>query len=125
MERVYWGDPTLIPTRTGLVTIRREDLENLAGYLQRRPGNFFVAGDATILYGLLRKPSPQPLLYFAPNHSHTTADIPRLDNTILRSLETHDVQTVVKEQFTFMSTQPVYSVFPQTWSWLTTTGREV
>jgi len=119
MERVYWGDPTLIPTRTGLVTIRQEDFENLARYLQSRPGNFFVAGDATILYGLLRKPSPQPLLYFAPNHSHTAADIPRLDDAILRSLETHNIQTVVKEQFTFMSTQPVYSAFPQTWSWLT------
>jgi hypothetical protein len=119
MEGFYWGDPTLIPTQTGLVTIRREDFENLARYLQSRPGNFFVAGDATILYGLLRKPSPQPLLYFAPNHSHTAADIPRLDNAILRSLETHNIQTVVKEQFTFMSTQPVYSVFPQTWSWLT------
>jgi len=120
MERVFWGDPTLIPTRTGLVTILQEDFENVARYLQSRPGSFFVAGDATILYGLLRKPSPQPLLYFAPNHSHTSADIPRLDNAILRSLETHNVQTVVKEQFTFMSTQPVYSVFPQTWSWLTT-----
>jgi hypothetical protein len=119
MERVYWGDPTLIPTKAGLVTIRQEDFENLARYLQSRPGNFFVAGDATILYGLLRKPSPQPLLYFAPNHSHTAADIPRLDNAILRSLEAHNIQTVVKEEFTFMSTQPVYSAFPQTWSWLT------
>ncbi|HEY6389691.1 MAG TPA: hypothetical protein VIX89_00345 [Bryobacteraceae bacterium] len=120
LERVYWGDPTLIPTSNGLVTIRREDFENVARYLQSRPGNFFVAGDATILYGLLRKPSPSPLLFFAPNHSQTASDIPRLDNAILHSLETHNIQTVVKEQFTFMSTQPVYSVFPQTWSFLTT-----
>jgi hypothetical protein len=119
MERLHWGDPTLIPTKTGLVTIRQEDFENVARYLQSRPGNFLVAGDATILYGLLRKPSPQPLLYFAPNHSHAAADIPRLDNAILRSLETHNIQTVVREQFTFMSTQPVFSVFPQTWSFLT------
>jgi hypothetical protein len=120
LERVYWGDPTPIPTQAGLVTIRKEDFENLVRYLRDRPGNFFVAGDATILYGLLRKPSPPPLLFFAPNHSQTMSDIPRLDDAILRSLETHNIQTVVKEQFTFMSTQPVYSVFPKTWSFLTT-----
>jgi len=120
LERVYWGDPTLIPTPTGLVTIRKEDFENLFRYLQGRPGNFFVAGDATILYGLLRKPSPPPLLFFAPNHSQTASDIPRLDDKIMRSIEAHNIQTVVKEQFTFMGTQPVYSVFPQTWSFLTT-----
>jgi hypothetical protein len=119
LERVYWGEPTLIPTRGGQVTVRREDVEQLVRYLQTRSGNIFVAGDFAMLYALLGKPSPQPLLYFAPGLSFTAFDIPRLDVAILRSLRRNDIQTVITEQFTFMSTQPAYSVFPQTWSWLT------
>jgi hypothetical protein len=33
LERVYWGEPTLIRTQTGLVTIRQEDFESVVRYL--------------------------------------------------------------------------------------------
>ena len=119
MEGVYWGEPTVIPANQGILTIHREDFVNTVRYLQRTPGNFFVAGDSNILYGLLGRKSPQPLLYFTPDHSYAAADIPRLDAAILGQLQANGIETVVKEQFTFMNTQPAYAVFPRTWSWLT------
>lgn len=117
MKLVYWGEPTEIPATNDPVIIRKEDFEALVRYLESRSGNFFVAGDATMLYGLLRRPSPQPLLYYQPERSFSARDIPALDQKILRALQAHNVQTVVREKFV-LGTQPAFGVFPQTWSWL-------
>src|SRR2546430_5294264 len=65
----------------------------------------FRSGDTTILYGILHRQSPQPLLYYQPGHSFTDRDISRLDQVILQSLQTRNVQTIVREQFTFMGTR--------------------
>ncbi|HKW98884.1 MAG TPA: hypothetical protein VJN43_14190 [Bryobacteraceae bacterium] len=118
MKLVYWAEPTDIPEKNDPVIIRKEDFEELVRYLESRSGNFFVAGDATMLYGLLQRPSPQPLLYCQPERSFTAGDIPALDQKILRALEAHNIQTVVREQFAFFGTQPAFAAFPETWSWL-------
>jgi len=118
LERVYWGEPTQIPTRNGPVVIQEGDFEGLVRYLESRPANFFVAGDATLLYGILHRESPQPLLYFQPGHSFTAEDIPRLDQAILHALQARNIRNVVREEFAFLGTEPAYAIFPHTWAWL-------
>src|SRR5262249_42049321 len=66
LERLYWGEPTLIDDVT---ILRKADFERLVSYLSVNGNTFFVMGDSTILYGLLGTPSPQPLLYFVQGHS--------------------------------------------------------
>ena len=41
-----------------------EDLPRLVEFLRRNPGNFFLIGDASILYGFTGRPSVNPVLWF-------------------------------------------------------------
>lgn len=114
MRRVRWANPTYI----GEFTISRQQWEDLYRYLMARPGNFFVFPDATILYGITGRPSPQPFLYFVRGHSFADAQLPQADAAILASLQRHNIQTFVWEERTFMHTAGTLDLFPQTRAWL-------
>ena len=115
MERVRWGDPTPIGATTPL---RKADFENLTSYLITKSKPFFIMGDSSMLYGLLRTRSPQPLLYFLPSHSFLKEEVPRLDEIILAALERNRVTIVVREKATFLSAvHDAYPQFPRTWDW--------
>src|SRR5262249_36719994 len=115
MERVRWGDPTPINATT---TLRKADFENVTSYLTTKSKPFFVMGDASMLYGLLRSRSPQPLLYFLPSHSFLKEDIPRLDEIILTALKRNGVTIVVREKVTHLGeVHDAYPQFHRTWDW--------
>jgi len=136
-RRLLWGEPTRITPRfcnglgemcqvsadnaereRPLQTLRKRDFEGIALELQRRHQNFFVFPDATILYGLLGRPSPQPVLYFHPGQSYAIADQSELDQRILRSLQKNQVELVVLERASFMGTHKLFAAFPELKGWL-------
>jgi hypothetical protein len=136
-ERVRWGEPTRITPQfcsslgdmckissasTALdhsyEILQREDFERVASRLRERSGNFFVFPDATMLYGLTGRPSPQPLLYFHPGQSYSVADQAELDRGIVAALERHRVSSVVLERASFMGTHKLLSEFPRLDAWI-------
>jgi hypothetical protein len=118
MEGVWWGEPTRTDQGSGSLW-QETDFEKLVSWLSNKRCHFFVMGDSTILYGLLRVPSPQPLLYFLPNHAFRAEEIPELDGAILASLERNGVTVVVREKKNWQGTNEVYDMFPRTWAWFT------
>jgi hypothetical protein len=137
MERVVWGEPTRItPHFCGnlgdtcklsdevaraerpLQILQREDFERVAKELRSRDENFFVFPDATLLYGLSGRVSPQPLLYFHPGQSFLPADRAELDRRILESLKRHHVTVIVLERVSFMGTQRELAAFPKLHAWV-------
>jgi hypothetical protein len=136
-RRVLWGEPTRITPQfcsslgdmckiSGASTaldhsydvLRREDFEDVASLLRQRNRNFFVFPDATMLYGLTGRPSPQPLLYFHPGQSYSLGDQADLDRAIVDALEQHQVSTVVLERASFMGTHKLLTQFPRLDAWI-------
>jgi hypothetical protein len=136
-ERVRWGEPTRITPQfcsslgdmckissasTALdhsyEILQREDFEQVAMRLRERSGNFFVFPDATMLYGLTGRPSPQPLLYFHPGQSYAVADQSALDRTIVAALERNRVRSIVLERASFMGTHKLLAEFPELDAWI-------
>jgi hypothetical protein len=136
-ERVRWGEPTRITPQfcsslgdmckissasTALdhsyELLQREDFEQVARRLRERGGNFFVFPDATMLYGLTGRASPQPLLYFHPGQSYSLADQAMLDRTIVAALERNHVRSIVLERASFMGTHKLLAEFPQLDAWI-------
>lgn len=136
-SRLVWGEPTRItPQVCPLIwdacslsgphggadhdfeILRRRDFERIATELQRRDRNFFVFPDATILYGLTGRPSPQPVLYFHPGQSFAVDDEHELDLRIVDSLRKNHVTLVVLERASFMGTQRLLSRFPTLDAWI-------
>jgi len=137
-ERVRWGEPTRITPQFcsslgdmckissastaidhSYELLQREDFEQVASRLRQRDGNFFVFPDATMLYGLTGRPSPQPLLYFHPGQSYSLADQAELDRSIVEALERHRVSSIVLERASFMGTHKLLSEFPRLDAWIT------
>ncbi len=136
-SRVRWGEPTRITPQFcaglgdmckisaadsardhELEHLSREDFESLVRTLTRRGENFFVFPDATILYGLTGRPSPQPLLYFHPGQSFSLADRDELDRAIVAGLERERVSVLVLERASFMGTHKLLSLFPRLNAWV-------
>jgi hypothetical protein len=81
-------------------------------------------GDSTMLYGLLGSVSPQPLLYFSPNHAFLDQQIPHLDGMIIASLQRNNVTVIIREKVTYeIGTYNAYPRFPRTWAWMTSCFR--
>ena len=114
-SRVVWGEPTHLTKAT---VLKREDLESLYAWLAERDVNFFIFSDSTILYGLLGRLSPQPLLYFQLGHSFDERDAPRLDVTIRESLERNEVRVVILEGDSFLESHLLLRHFPRVGAWI-------
>jgi hypothetical protein len=136
-SQVLWGEPTRITPQfcsslgdmckisrvdTALDhsydVLQRDDFEHLASLLRQRGRNFFVFPDATMLYGLTGRPSPQPLLYFHPGQSYSLADQAELDRQIVDALDRNRVSSVVLERASFMGTHKLLSEFPRLDAWI-------
>jgi hypothetical protein len=134
---VTWGEPTRTTPRfcenlgemcklsaanadveRPLEVLHKDDFERLAKTLKKLDQNFFVFPDATMLYGLTGRPSPQPLLYFHPGQSFLVDDEAALDGAIVDSLTRHHVSLVVLERAAFMGTQKLLPSFPRLQSWI-------
>ena len=119
LDTVRWGEPTYADQ--GEKILRKQDFEQLLKHLKQRDCAFFVMGDSTLLYGLLGKRSPQPLLYFQRNHSFLPNEIPQLDERVTAALVSNNVQIVVREKVNFLKEDGnTYQKFPRLWTWFTT-----
>jgi hypothetical protein len=99
LEGLRWGEPTIakrIDTNAEQ-WIEASHLEQVVQFLRRQNSNFYVWGDTTLLYGLLRRASPPPLLYFGANHSYLRKDTKKLDLQFQSSLENAKIGFIVKE----------------------------
>jgi hypothetical protein len=111
---ILWGEPTEV----GDQVVQRSDVEGLWRFLNDRARPFFVAGDATMFYGLTGQPSPQPLLYFQGHHSYRPEDISWLDPLITGSLRRRHVDLFIKETAIFVGAKQFYEQFPELSSWM-------
>jgi len=107
LRGLKWGHPT----RVGQGTVSQEELLALLAYLQAQEGAFVVLPSFSILYGLVGRPAPQPLLWFHKGLTYPSSYDRRLDRWIVASLQAHEVQTVVLEGFD-QETQRVLGQFP-------------
>ena len=85
--------------------LRKADFTGLNHWLDQNPGNFFVFGDATMLYGLHRRVSPQPWLYFTEGHSFLGKDLARVDEVVTASLRRNQIATVILEKVSWEGSQ--------------------
>jgi len=100
-----WRDPAFGGYSAG-------DLGALVAFLRDNPGNFLVVGDASILYGLVGRPSVNPVLWFHPRLTipgRTTPGFQDYERRLLENLRRYQVRYVVVEMDgTFMGTRPAY-----------------
>jgi hypothetical protein len=118
LERVVWGEPTLVG-KTDASDVSADELEALVRTLEATGGaRFFVAGESTLLYGLLGSPSPGPLLFFVKGQTYLPDDVPEMRLRLHESLEQLQVRYVVREKSTFMGTKQNLEDFGVTEDWL-------
>jgi 4-amino-4-deoxy-L-arabinose transferase-like glycosyltransferase len=111
------GSPDLV-SLTDHVQLRTQDFEAVVHYLRGQQGDFFVFGDSTLLYGMLHRPSPQPLLYFQQKHSYFPGDIPAVDRAVVDALQKNHVSIVVNETSRWQPHPDPIQSFPLLWSWM-------
>jgi len=114
MSRLRWGDPTIV----GPSKITRVDFEKLNSWLDEVDSNFAVFADATILYGLHRRISPHPWLYFIRDHSFLMSDIAQVDVILLNSLIKNDVKVLVLEKVSGAEDVKVLELMPRLQEWI-------
>lgn len=101
LEPLLWAEPT----RLGKAAVTKADVETLLTDVAERPGELFVFPDWTVLYGLLGRSSPQPLLWFHSGLTYPAEGDPGLERRIVRSLELAEVETVVVERVSWLGTR--------------------
>jgi len=90
-SRLVWGEPQV-------EHVTRKDFEDLNAWLDEANANFFVFTSSTILYGLHQRVSPQPWLFFTPEHSFLMSDILNVDTTVVDHLKKNNVTTFLLEK---------------------------
>jgi hypothetical protein len=116
LEGLRWAQPTRIrelddPPGTGS-DVTEQDLAALVSLLESRGANFLVFPDFTFLYGVVGRPSPQPLLFFHRGNTYSKQYEPALDERIVGSLRANDVAIVVLERVSWFGTQKRLNDFP-------------
>jgi hypothetical protein len=116
LSGLRWAEPTKIrevddPPRSGR-DVSEQDLEQLVSFLAASGANFFVFPDFTFLYGVVGRPSPQPLLFFHRGNSYSKRYEASLDQRIVADLEANQVRTVVLEGISWFGTEQRLADFP-------------
>ncbi len=115
LRGLRWGEPT----RMGGSVIEAKDVAGLLAYLKERREKFFIFPDFTILYGLAKVPSPQPLLWFHEGVTYPkNAYDPRLDRWIVEDLKRNGVRIVIIEQVSWFNTGKRLDAFPEMKSYI-------
>ncbi|HEX4998815.1 MAG TPA: glycosyltransferase family 39 protein [Terriglobia bacterium] len=103
LSGVWWGKPTPIARpEWRKVDLSRNDFEGLNAWLTATDANFFVFKDATMLYGLHQRISPQPWLYFSPGHGFRKDELARVDAEVVASLRRNHVEVIIVENETWV-----------------------
>ena len=95
------------------VLLKYQNIRRLISYLQRRNLNFFIFTDFTMLYGILGRPSPQPLLWFHKGLTFPRKYDGQLDAEIVSSLIKNNVRIVVFEEVSWMNSFATLKSFPR------------
>jgi hypothetical protein len=77
------------------------DFAHIADFFQRNPGNFFLVGDSSILYGLTGRPSISPALWFDAGQTlplPTSRFFSGFEDRLSKSFQKYQVRYVVLEQ---------------------------
>jgi Dolichyl-phosphate-mannose-protein mannosyltransferase len=115
MSRVVWGEPTHYGAQS---IIDRRDFEAVNAWLAETQANFFVFPDSTMLYGLQRRVSPQPWLYFSPGHSFLKKELPQVDAAVVDSLKKNNVRAIVLEKDSWVGNQNLWKQMPKLKAWI-------
>ncbi len=91
---------------------RVRDFDSVVARLRLEGEPFFVFPDTTVMYGLVGRPSAQPLVWFHKGVSYPSTPDPLLDARIVRALERSQVKTVVMEDVSFLGTERRLKDFP-------------
>ncbi len=114
LKPLRWAKPTAM----GGYEITEESVVALYRYLSQSRSRFFIFPDFTIFYGLLGKPSPQPLLWFHEGVTFSAKENRWLDRRIRESLEKAQVEIFVLEQLSWFNTGKRLDRFPETKAYL-------
>jgi hypothetical protein len=114
MRHLRWAHPT----RMGSFDISEQSIVDLYTYLAQRRENFFIFPDFTIFYGLLERPSPQPVLWFHEGVTYARASTDELDERIVRDIEANGVRILVLEQVSWFNTGERLNDFPRMKSYI-------
>ena len=93
LRYLRWGVPPFVHYGSG-------DLAETAGFFASHPGNFWLLGDSSILYGITGRPSVSPVLWFHPYLTVPFAgrrQRQEFDRLLRRRLRAYDVRYVVLE----------------------------
>lgn len=105
------------PPAEPVVRISAADVEELVAALSARlsapEDRFFVFPDWTLLYGLLGRTAPQPLVWFHEGLTYPTGGDPALDRWIVADLRRARVGTVVLETTSWLGTRARLADFPR------------
>ena len=116
LEGLRWGQPTRMRRADvrgdAAVSIDEADFVGVYTYLKAEKRNFFVFPDFTIFYALLGVPSPQPILWFHKGLTYPVTYDPDLDQRVVQSLESNDVEIVVIEEKSWYGTGNRLDDFP-------------
>lgn len=112
-----WGNPTMIREGNAAAEdpgadVTATDVRELITFLRAEDKNFFVFPDFTILYAVLQKPSPQPILFFHRGLTYPSDYSSDLDNWVVESLIDHQVSLVVLEDRSFFGSAQRLGDFP-------------
>lgn len=118
MSRVRWGEPTLANTTARRPTLGRREFEDLNAWLAAADANFFVFPDATMLYGIHGRISPQPWLYFSAGHSFLGKDLPKVDAAVVDALRRNGVRIVILERQSWLGNDRLLKYMPALQGWI-------
>jgi hypothetical protein len=93
LRYLRWGVPPFVHYGSG-------DLAEAAAFFASHPGNFWLLGDSSILYGITGRPSVSPVLWFHPYLTVPFAGRGQrrdFDRLLRRHLRAYDVRYVVLE----------------------------
>jgi len=94
------------------VLLKSDEVKKLINFLENRKGNFFIFSDFTALYGFLKKPSPQPMLWFHKGLTYPRKYDKILDQWIVSSLKKNSVKTIIVEEISWFNNSLVMKDFP-------------
>ncbi len=108
LEHLRWGQPTAFEE----YVLPEEDVVATLRFLRTDGRNFFVFPDFTLFYGILGKPSPQPLVWFQKGITYPATYDAAVDRWVVDELQRNRVEVMVIEARSWSNTRMQLEAFP-------------
>jgi hypothetical protein len=108
LEHLRWGQPTAFDE----YVLPEGDVVDVLRFLRTDGRNFFVFPDFTLFYGILGKPSPQPLVWFQKGITYPATYDAAVDRWVVDELRRNRVEVVVIEARSWSDTRFQLAAFP-------------